>query len=252
MPVVVKDSVAYKIRITEEIRICDYFDFMDSLVAQYDSLLPYPFTEHLLVRANDWLIDSLAATDYYRMMDKGIFAFHQEDLVILSEGDSLLVPDKDWAEEIICRQSLTSLDINIPEFKLRIKEADSMLFEFLVRVGKNKERYLAMAGHVVDLKTKTGTGKIIKINRDPSYINPADNKIYKRTRRDDGKYTALPRIPWLTPEIDGHRWGATHSPHHQSQNPGQGGLQRLYRNPGGRRLVDLLLRPRRNQNRDPL
>ncbi|MBK8878938.1 MAG: hypothetical protein IPN74_10420 [Haliscomenobacter sp.] len=43
---------------------------MDSLVLAYDSLVPYPLSEHLIVRANSWIIDSLAETDYYLQKEK--------------------------------------------------------------------------------------------------------------------------------------------------------------------------------------
>ena len=60
---------------------------MDSLVNKYDSLVSYPFSEHLLVHANSWIIDSLAATDYYRMIARDSFVYDQKELVILHEGD---------------------------------------------------------------------------------------------------------------------------------------------------------------------
>ncbi len=71
------------IRITQDITIGQYFDYMDSLVNLYDSLVPYPLSEHLLVRANPWIIDTLANTDYYRMMARDSFVYDQRKLLVL-------------------------------------------------------------------------------------------------------------------------------------------------------------------------
>ena len=64
-----------------------------------------------------------------------------------------------------------------------------------------------MAGREVDLRTRTGVGKIVRINRDPAYINPSNNHRYHQTNRDDQRVTKLPRIPWIEPEINGLRYG---------------------------------------------
>ncbi|MCB0634063.1 MAG: hypothetical protein KDD15_30240, partial [Lewinella sp.] len=40
--------------IRRAIAIREYFEYMDTLVAHFDSLLPYPINEHLIVRANPW------------------------------------------------------------------------------------------------------------------------------------------------------------------------------------------------------
>lgn len=193
--------------VNRDIPIRKYFAYMDSLVAVYDTLLPYPVSEHLIVRANPWLIDSLANTDYYLLMEKGVFEYDPQALIALHKGDSLLIPDSLMTAKLLKKMESTYLDLNIPEYKLRIYEGDQLLYAFLVRVGRNEKKYLAMAGKTVDLRTRPGTGFIWRINRNPVFINPSDNKPYYETRRDDGKRTKLPGIPWLEPELDGHRYG---------------------------------------------
>lgn len=201
------DSFAFSIPIADTVRIGKYFSFMDSLAAHYDSLAPYPLTEHVLVRANSWIIDSLEETDYYRQMEKGIFTFDQRELVILKAGDSLRVPTPAYAAVMAEQFRSTWLDVNIPEYRLRIVEGSDTLHSFPVRVGRNQKKYLAMAGRVVDLRTTPGEGSIVRINRFPVYMNPSDNHIYQVTRRDDDKVTVCPQIPWLEPELDGRRTG---------------------------------------------
>ena len=201
-----KESL-YKIKIQENIVVGDYFHFMDSIIADYDSLVPFPLTEHLLVRANPWIMDTLAETDYYQQMEKGKFIYDQKKMIVLHEGDSLFIPTLTIASEIMRRQIQTYIDINIPEFKLRIYERDKLLFEFPIRVGQNRERYLNMAGRTVDLRTKTGIGFIDRIERDPSFINPVDGKRFTHTKRDDQKTTLMPQIPWIEPQVDGHCYG---------------------------------------------
>jgi L,D-transpeptidase ErfK/SrfK len=184
-----------------------YLEYLDTLVAAYDSLLSYPINEHLIVLSNPWLIDTLAHTDYYWQMERGHFIYDPQAMLALRAGDRLLIPDSLQAAALRQRLAGTILDINIPEFKLRIRECDSLLFTFPVRVGQHRTKYLAMAGREVDLHTRTGTGAIIRVNRDPIFINPADNRIYNTTGRDDGRRTKLPRVPWLEPELNGHRPG---------------------------------------------
>ena len=93
-------------------------------------------------------------------------------------------------------------------YKLRIIERDSIRYTFPVRVGQNRERYLKTAGHVVNLRTPIGKGEIIRIAKDPWYMNPVNGHRYFVTNRDDGKQTRLPMIPFLEPTIDGRRQGA--------------------------------------------
>lgn len=195
------------IRITRDINISQYFDYMDSLVNAYDSLVPYPLSEHLLVRSNPWVIDSLANTDYYRMMARDSFVYDQRKLFVLRLSDSIMIPDSVTGGKILNSFKKTHLDINIPEFKLRIYQDSSLLFTFPVRVGKNAKKYLAMADKTTDLRTKTGRGKIVRHETNPKFYNPVDQKRFYRTKRDDKKTTLMPQIPWIETEINGIRNG---------------------------------------------
>ncbi len=185
----------------------EYFDFIDDLVPHLDSTTTYSIDEYVLMRANPWLIQKLADTDYYVTAARDTFVEDPKAIQILAKGDSILVPSADQVRELRDRMEMTVIDVNIPEFKLRIKEGAAVIHEADVRVGKNTQRYLAMAGRDVDLRTRPGIGEITRIARDPAYINPRNNKRYKVTRRDDKKVTKLPRIPWLEPTINGQRFG---------------------------------------------
>jgi L,D-transpeptidase ErfK/SrfK len=202
-----RDSITCWVVAQRDIPIRQYFKWMDSVAQAYDTLLPYQLSEHLIARANPWLIDSLAATDYYVQMERGKFIYDQAGMIILHTGDSLGIPDSVFGRHLLEKLAATTIDVNIPEFTLRIIEAGDTLYRFPVRVGRNEKKYLAMAGRVVDLKTATGTGKIMRIERYPRWINPSDNKPYEVTRRDDHRVTACPQIPWLEPEIGSLRQG---------------------------------------------
>lgn len=204
---IIKDTSLYQIQVPYNVALRTYFDFMDSLVCAYDTLLPYQLDEHLLVRANDWIIDTLENTDYYRRMDKGQFVYDQRDLVILKKGVIVKMPSIEQAATLIGKQTMVTIDLNIPEFKLRIMEAGKTLYTFPVRVGRKEVKYLDMAKRDVDLQTIPGIGKIVRIERFPAFINPVDGKRYKATKRDDSRYTKMPLIPYIEPEINGHRYG---------------------------------------------
>ena len=194
-------------KITRDISLRHYFEYLDTLVQHYDSLLPYSIDEHLIVRANPWLIDTLENTDYYRLMERGIFEYDPQSLLALRRGQTLLIPDTTLINHLTAQLEATTIDVNIPEYKLRILVEDRLLYTFPVRVGKNETKYLAMAGRDTDLRTSPGQGKIVRIDRNPVFINPTNNKRYEVTRRDDQKVTKLPRIPWLEPELNGIRYG---------------------------------------------
>ncbi|MBK8878937.1 MAG: L,D-transpeptidase [Haliscomenobacter sp.] len=123
----------------------------------------------------------------------------------LRKGDTLGIPEEAMALRIMARIANTVIDVNIPEYTLRIMEGADTLYTFPVRVGRNERKYLEMAGRVVDLRTAVGEGSIVRIERYPAWINPSDCKPYEVTRRDDGLLTACPQIPWLEPEINGQR-----------------------------------------------
>ncbi len=184
-----------------------YFDFIDNLLVHLDTTNAHELDEYVVMRANPWLIDRLANTDYYITAAEGKYIEDPKSIEILSPGDSLLIPNIEQTNALLERMANTVIDVNIPEFKLWIKEGDAILHEANVRVGKNTQRFLAMAGRDVDLRTHPGVGTITRIARDPAYINPRNNKRYKVTKRDDGKVTQMPRIPWLEPTIGGRRLG---------------------------------------------
>jgi hypothetical protein len=185
-----------------------YLDFIDSLGRALTASMQYRCDEYVMVHSNSWLLDSLRRQDYYIRKEGGDFVGDQKQLVVFRPGDSLRIPSKEQTEAIMSRLSRICIDVNIPEYSLRIYDRDSVLHECLVRVGKNERKFLSLAGHEVDLRTPIGEGTIVRIARDPWYINPVDGHRYRSTRRDDGRYTALPRIPFLEPEIDHRRSGA--------------------------------------------
>ncbi|MBI5914725.1 MAG: L,D-transpeptidase [Bacteroidetes bacterium] len=196
-----------KVPVPYEVTIGCLFDFLDTLVERYDTVAPYPVTEHLLVRANTWLIDTLENTDYYRLKERGIFNYDNRPLVVMKPGDTLFIPNEDKARELLAQIENTVLDINIPEFKLRILEGSDTLYTFPVRVGQNRKRYLLATGRVTDLRTKTGTGTIVRHSKDPFFRDPVDGRLFNITKRDDNKKTRMPLIPWLEPELGGRRTG---------------------------------------------
>ena len=218
-------SYLYNYKIEKNITIGNYFDYIDQVVCRFDSITPYQLDEYLLIRANHWVIDSLAETDYYRLKEKGQFVFDQKSIVILHKGDSLLIPTLTEASVLLHKQARTVIDINIPEFKLRIKEGDQIIYIFSIRVGQNRKRYLATAKREVDLRTQTGIGEIISVNLNPAFINPVNGKRFTHTRRDDDQLTLMPLIPWLGTEINGRRFGQLI---HPSTNPKT--LEKAYSN----------------------
>ena len=195
------------VQIDTSITIENYFQFMDSVVKIYDSLTPYKLTEHLVVRANPWILDTLQNTDYYRMSARDSFVYDQKKMIVLPKGNLLVIPDSIQVKKLLSSFQKTRIDINIPEFKLRIYEDTIQLYEFPIRVGRNEKKYLEMSGRVQDLKTKTGDGYIVNYVRNPRYVNPVNNQEYFVTLRDDEKVTKLPQIPFIETEINGFRYG---------------------------------------------
>lgn len=195
------------ITIKEPVRIKHYFQYIDSIVQKQDALISYQLTEHLLIRANPWIIDTLQNTDYYRMKAKDSFVYDQKQMIVLATGNTIRIPDSIQAKNLLSTFQKTRIDINIPEFKLRIYEDATLLYEFPIRVGRDEKKYLEMSGRVQDLKTKTGEGIIYAHFRNPRYVNPVNNHEYKVTRRDDDKVTKLPQIPFIETEINGLRYG---------------------------------------------
>ena len=194
--------------IDSAIKMRDYFAYMDSVVLEYQAENINPkLSEYHLAHANPWLIHRLYQTDYYLLKEKGIINKKQHELLVLRPSDLLRIPDAAERKRIDEQLNHTLLDINLPEFTLRIIQYDSVLYKIPVRIGQERKKYLAMAQREVDLRTHSGVGEIIRINKNPAFINPANNHVYRKTTRDDGVRTDLPVIPWLEPSINGIRYG---------------------------------------------
>ncbi|MBL7828716.1 MAG: L,D-transpeptidase [Saprospiraceae bacterium] len=193
--------------VQHEVPVKSYFKFMDTLCRRLDTLVDYDLDETLLTRANPWLMDTLILTDYYLRKARGEFVYDQTLLVVLRHGDTLRLPSPAQATALKSSIQNTWLDVNIPEFRMRIVEGSDTLFSFPVRVGQNRQRYLEAINRVEVLRTRKGEGEIFRINRNPVWSNPVTGKSYKETERDDGLRTKLPQIPWLEPVINGIRYG---------------------------------------------
>ncbi len=193
--------------VEQDIRIKDYFQYMDSLVNYYNTIVDYPITEHIIAHANPWLINRLIDTDYYIRKNNGEFMYDQQEFVVLVQGDELSIPTGEWAANISDRLNNTWLDINIPEYALRIICKDQVRYKVPIRVGRNEIKYLATSERLENLRTKTGEGYIWEITKYPRYVNPVNAVFYESTLRDDGERTLLPQIPFLSPNINGHSWG---------------------------------------------
>jgi len=201
-----KDSLNI-ILVSKNIKVRDYFNYMDSLVNQHNLKANYKITEHILVRANHWIIDTLANTDYYRMIKKDSFVYNQKEMIVLNKGSKILIPDSTVTSNILNSMNKTRIAINIPEFKLRIFQDSLLLYQFPIRVGRNEKKYLKMGNRITDLRTLTGNGEIVNYNRNPNYYNPVNGHQYYLTRRDDNEVTKLPQIPFIETEINGIRNG---------------------------------------------
>lgn len=193
--------------VSKDIIVSNYFQYLDSIVKNSNIDANYKLTEHLLIRFNPWIIDTLVTTDYYKMMEKDSFVYNQKEQIVLRKGSLLLIPNSLAVLELLNTFKKTYLDINVPEFKLRIVQDSIELFEFPIRVGRNEKKYLKMGDRITDLRTKLGIGTIVGHVKDPDYYNPANGQQYYLTRRDDDKVTKLPQIPWLETEINGVRNG---------------------------------------------
>ncbi|MGB5498815.1 MAG: L,D-transpeptidase, partial [Maribacter sp.] len=99
------------------------------------------------------------------------------------------------------------IDINLPEYKLRIYEGSTLLATYPIRIGQNKRKYLKMGDRITDLKTKQGKGRVVGYRKNPAFYNPETGKLFSVTRRDDNKTTLMPKIPWIVTEINGIRNG---------------------------------------------
>lgn len=201
------DDTLPQISVNQPIKIGEYFDVMDDFIDRYNEIQNTSLNEYIFVHCNPWIIDSLAATDYYAMKEKGYVVLDNRNLILLNPGDKLNLPDSAEIMKIKLKLDSIWLDVNIPEYKLRIRKGDEVLYSFPIRIGQNKERYLATAKRVVSLKTDLGVGKISKSIREPYFLNPVNGRHFTTTKRDDGIVTEMPLIPWLETEINGVKNG---------------------------------------------
>jgi L,D-transpeptidase ErfK/SrfK len=179
----------------------DYFEFIDSVSNLYFQNTSLP--EYILVNGNAWIIDSLRSLDYYQQKKKGLFVYDHAQQTILHAGDSLLIPDSVEVNSILRNLQYTHVDVNLPEFKLRIIQGKDTVFACPVRIGKNDSAYLEFYQRKVDLRTPIGEGEIITIRKKPKFINLQTGEEYVETTRDDGRRTKMPIMPSLTPTING-------------------------------------------------
>lgn len=193
-------------KIPRDVKMKNYFLFLDSLVAHYDTLST-KLTEYAIVHANPRILDSLRASDYYVQKKKGFFLYDQAEKVMLHKGDSLRIPDSAAIAFIDRKLKSTILDLNIPEYTLRLTQLGDTILTCKVRVGQNQDKYLPIVDHVVDLRTPIGEGEIVRIERVPIYRNPETGEKYEKTKRDDGRTTTMPIIPSLEPSIYKKRFG---------------------------------------------
>jgi L,D-transpeptidase ErfK/SrfK len=192
----------------KEVRVKQYFKFMDSLTASVKEMVSYPISEHIVVRNNPWIIERLVSFDYYENMKEGRFIYDQDTMVLLKPGDIIRIPDEPQARAIDDTLKNTLIDLNIPEFTLRIYEYGKLKHIFQVRVGKNTKKYLGTVGREVNLRTPVGEGYIYRISRQPIFYKLDSGKRYYTTTRDDGRVTRMPMIPWIDQELNGQRHGA--------------------------------------------
>jgi hypothetical protein len=205
----VPDSAAYAawIHLAYDVSAGHYFEAMDSISAVLKDRYA-GVDEYVLVHANPRILDSLRSFDYYNLMERGRFVRDPNTLIVLRGGDSLGVPDSVHTARIRRMLEGMRIDVNIPAFRIRLLCHGDTLLDAPVRVGRNERAWLAVIGKTKSLRTPVGEGEIVRIARDPYYVNPRTGKRYRGTTRDDGQYTLMPRIPWLEPVIAGQRSGA--------------------------------------------
>lgn len=202
-----QDVPSYYHLVEKDIPIKDFFPWVQDLLNQYDSLLPYMLSEQILVHANPWLIDSFAHSDYYHLMAQDIFVYDQRQYIILHKGDSLEIPSPLTAVRLENKLARIRIDVNLPEYSLRLLRGDSLLDSFPIRIGQNRRKYLPSEGKTIDLRTVIGEGFIYQFNYEPKYINFNTGSAYTQTRRDDNKLTLMPLIPTIETEINGVCYG---------------------------------------------
>jgi L,D-transpeptidase ErfK/SrfK len=191
--------------IKANVKMKDYFSFMDSLAKAVDTTTL--LNEYILVHANPWILDTLQSLDYYQQKAKSVFIYDQSQQIVLHAGDSILLPDSTTVASISGKLRRNRIVVNLPEFTLRIIQDKDTLFTCPVRIGKNTTAYLEYYQRMVDLRTPIGEGEIIMVRRNPKYVNLQTGEEYVETKRDDGRRTKMPMIPSLEPSINGKQLG---------------------------------------------
>ena len=189
------------------VMIGQWFKFLDSLAAHYDSLLPYPVTAYQILHANPWVMDTLSHSDYDYQLKRDSVVMDNRKWIVLRPGQRLCIPDSNEAKHLQGHLDSILLDVNIPEFRMRIMKGNDTLYSFPVRVGQVRVRHLDLAGGMTDLRTNIGEGHIVRIETNPYFLNPVDGKHFTTTKRDNGIRTEMPLIPWIEPEINKTRYG---------------------------------------------
>lgn len=199
------------LEVQDDLRIEAYFPWIESVCAYYNSdsilNLGYELVPQVLIHHNPWIIDAFRNTDYYLQQEAGNFQYDQRKQVVIEAGSIFSIPNKEEAQRIEDFLESIRIDINIPEYKLRLYSNNQELFSFLVRVGQNRTKFLNSEGRDFDLRTKIGKGKVADIILSPEYTNFNTGEAYEFTRRDDDKTTHMPLIPTLEPEINGICYG---------------------------------------------
>jgi hypothetical protein len=193
--------------VENDVKIKDYFGYIDSICDFLGVFVLYKLDEHLLVQHNAWLIEAFQNTDYYRIKKEGISVYNQGNLVILHSNDTLFMPNLEEANIYLEKRKNTLIDINLPEFRLRILQNGEILHSFPIRVGQNGTRFMASVGKEVDMRTHIGKGEIAILHRNIVHVDPVSADTMMHTKRDDGVTTLMPIIPWIEPRINKQLYG---------------------------------------------
>jgi L,D-transpeptidase ErfK/SrfK len=205
------DSIVNLVRkqviVPADVLMSRYFEFIDS-ISEHELILPeHNLGEYILVNYNSWIIDSLRALDYYYQKNKGVFQFDLSHAIILHKGDTIIIPDSAVITSLIRTLKSSRIDVNLPEYRLRVIQKNDTVLNCPVRIGKNDSAYLETLGKIVNQRTPVGNGKIVNVLRRPIFYDLHTGEKYLETKRDDNRNTIMPEIPSLEPEIEGVRVG---------------------------------------------
>ncbi len=194
--------------ITDTIRMNSLHQFLDSLAVSYLPDTLRTLGHILLAAENPRLLNAIRSADYYRArQSSGAIIRDLDSAVALVPGTLFRIPDQEHATQMASRIRKNRIELNIPEFRIRLLNGPDTLCSCPVRVGRNERALLEVVGHEVDLRTPVGTGTIIRVRRHPVSVNLHTGEPYVITRRDDGIVTKMPDIPSFEPMLDGKRWG---------------------------------------------